>query len=156
ILGSLAPAPEDEKLGGGDRNAHPEEDAMDRPRRLLAVTVILWIIPAGWSVGRAHFPGPAAEPSRLEAGDDPRVGQGRTIEEWIAALKDRDPAKRKRAVEVIGERSVDPDIAADEKSRLRTALTSVFSDKDPEVRKTAAFFVDLFKVSGHPEMLERL
>src|SRR5262249_46999345 len=63
--------------------------------------------------------------------------------------------KRKRAVEVIGERSVDPDIPADEKSRLRTALTSVFSDKDPEVRKAAAFFVELFKVSGHPEMLER-
>src|SRR5262249_35438625 len=44
----------------------------------------------------------------------------------------------------------------DEKSRLRTALTSVLSDKDPEVRKAAAFFADLFKVSGSPKLVERL
>jgi HEAT repeats/WD domain, G-beta repeat len=152
----LAPAPGDEKLGGCDRTIYPGEYAMNRPRGRLALIIFLWIVPAGWSIGRVHLAGPAAEPSRSEADDDPGVIQGKTIEEWIAALKDRDPAKRKRAVEVIGERSVDPDIPADEKSRLRTALTSVFSDKAPEVRKAAAFFAGLFKVSGHPEMLERL
>ena len=35
---------------------------------------------------------------------------------------------------------------------LHTAVTSLlFSDKDAEVRKAAAFFADLFKVSGSPE-----
>jgi hypothetical protein len=135
---------------------HPGEYAMNRPRGRLALIIFLWIVPAGWSIGRAHLVGPEAEPSLSQADDDPGVIQGKTIEEWIAALKDRDPARRKQAVEVIGERSVDPDIPADEKSRLRTALTSVFSDKDPEVSKAAAFFAGLFKISSSPELVERL
>ena len=94
--------PGDEKLGGCDRTIHPGEYAMNRPRGRLALIIFLWIVPAGWSIGRAHLAGPAAEPSRSEADDDPGVIQGKTIEEWLAALKDRDPAMRKRAVEVIG------------------------------------------------------
>ena len=57
--------------------------------------------------------------------------QGKTIDAWLAALKDRDPAVRKRAVEVLGERTLDPAIPADEKSRLQTDVRSLmFSDKD--------------------------
>jgi WD40 repeat protein len=152
----LAPAPGDEKLGEGVRNIHREGDTMNRPRGLLAVTVILWVVAAGWTIGRADPAGPPVEPPRSErADDDPALIQGKTIDAWIAALKDRDPATRKRAVEAIGERSVDPDVPADEKSRLRTALTSVFSDKDAEVRKAASFYADLFKISGSPDLLER-
>ncbi len=129
---------------------------MNRPRGLLVVTVILGIVPAGWTIGGVRPAGQAAEPPRSEPADDgPAVIHGKTIDEWVAALKDRDPATRKRAVEAIGERSVDPDVPANEKSRLRTALTSVFSDKDAEVRKAAAFYADLFKISGSPELVER-
>ncbi len=74
---------------------------MNRPRGRLALIIFLWIVPAGWSIGRAHLAGPAAEPSRSEADDDPGVIQGKTIENGSPRLKDRDPAKRKRAVEVI-------------------------------------------------------
>ena len=94
---------------------------------------------------------------RSNARGPPRVIQGKTIDEWLAALKDRDPAVRKRAVEVLGERSLDPAVPADEKSRLQTAVSSLsFSDKDAEVRQAAAFFADLFKVSDSPEMVDRL
>ena len=57
---------------------------MNRPRGRLALIIFLWIVPAGWSIGRAHLVGPAAEPSGSEADDDTGVTQGKTIEEWIA------------------------------------------------------------------------
>ena len=83
--------------------------------------------------------------------------QGKTIDEWIAALKDRDPAERKRAVEVIGERIAGPGHPRGREVRLRTALTSRSSrTRTPGSGKAAAFFADLFKVSGSPEMVERL
>jgi WD40 repeat protein len=130
---------------------------MNRPRGRLAVTVSSLIVVAGWTIGLAYAAGITAESPRSQpADDDPAVIQGKTIAEWIAALNDRDPAQRKRAVEVIGERAVDLDVRANEKARLRTAVRSLLSDKDPEVRKAAAFFADLFKVSGSPEMMERL
>ena len=34
--------------------------------------------------------------------DRPATIQGKTIDEWLAALKDRDPAVRERAVEIAG------------------------------------------------------
>ena len=45
---------------------------------------------------------------------------GKTLDEWLAAFKDRDPAVRKRAVESRrGTREVDPDLAQNE--RLQTS-----------------------------------
>jgi hypothetical protein len=44
--------------------------------------------------------------------------QGKTTGEWLAALKDRDAAVRERAVEILGERALDPAIPGDERSRL--------------------------------------
>lgn len=89
--------------------------------------------------------------------DRPALIQGKTIDAWLAALKDRDPAVRKRAIEVLGERTLDPALPADEKASLQTEVRSLlFSDKDAAVRQTAAFFADLFKVSGSPEMVDRL
>ena len=89
--------------------------------------------------------------------DRPALIQGKTIDAWLAALKDRDPAVRKRAIEVLGERTLDPALPADEKASLQTEVRSLlFSDKDAAVRQAAAFFADLFKVSGSPEMVDRL
>ncbi len=89
--------------------------------------------------------------------DHPALIQGKTIDAWLAALKDRDPAVRKRAIEVLGERTLDPALPADEKASLETEVRSLlFSDKDAAVRQAAAFFADLFKVSGSPEMVDRL
>ena len=83
--------------------------------------------------------------------------QGKTIDAWLAALKDRDPAVRKRAIEVLGECTLDPALPADEKASLQTEVRSLlFSDNDAAVRQAAAFFADLFKVSGSPEMVDRL
>ena len=73
------------------------------------------------------------------------------------ALKDRDPAMRKRAVEVIGERPLDPahprgrEVAAADRVRSLMLL-----GQGPGGPQAAAFFADLFKVVGHPEMVERL
>jgi WD40 repeat protein len=96
----------------------------------------------------------AAQPNPA---DLPALIQGKTIDAWLAALKDRDPAVRKRAIEVLGERTLDPALPADEKASLQTEVRSLlFSDKDAAVRQAAAFFADLFKVSGSPEMVDRL
>jgi hypothetical protein len=83
------------------------------PRRgRLAPFVMMLIVPAGGTIGHAH---PAAPPAGLQAeeqdqvkevprsepaADGPARIRGKTIDEWLAALKDRDPATRKWAVEV--------------------------------------------------------
>ena len=120
-----------------------EAHAMKSPRGLLALTATLLTIPDGSAIGRAPVTASPADARAQQKGDvrkekvpsepttdGPAVIQGKTIDEWLAALKDRDPAMRKRAVEVVGERAVDPDVPADEKSRLQTAIYSLFSDKD--------------------------
>ncbi len=88
--------------------------------------------------------------------DRPALIHGKTIDAWLAALKDRDPAVRKRAIEVLGERTLDPAVPADEKASLQTEVRSLLSDKDAGVGQAAAFFADLFKVSNSPEMVDRL
>ena len=96
-----------------------------------------------------------SQPSRAVA-ERPASIQGKTIDEWLAALKDRDPAVRERAVEVLGERSLDPALPADEKSRLQIALNTLMSsDKDRGVRQSAAFFADLQRMAHSPERLKR-
>jgi WD40 repeat protein len=90
------------------------------------------------------------------AADGPARIQGKTIDEWLAALKDRDPAVRERAVEVLGERAFDPTLPPNEKSRLLTAAQSLlFSDPDREVRSAAAFFTDLERLSASPERVKQ-
>ncbi len=74
---------------------------MNRPRGLLALTVILLIVPAGIPAQEKDDPKKPPAPSKPSA-DGPATIQGKTIDEWLAALKDRDPAVRKRAVEVAG------------------------------------------------------
>jgi WD40 repeat protein len=93
----------------------------------------------------------------VEPADRPAMILGKTIDAWLAALKDRDPTVRKRSIEVLAERALDPAIPPDEKARLQIAVTStLLSDKDAEVRRAAAFFVDLFKKSSSPEIVDRL
>jgi hypothetical protein len=146
-----------------------EGHALNRLRAPLALTVILSIVPAGWTIGAPLAAAPAGAqasgkddatkelPPSKPAVDRPATVEGKTIDGWLAALKDRDPAARKRAVEVLGERSVDPAIPQDERSRLHTAVASLaLSEKDREVWRAAAFFTDLFKVSGFPGEVKRL
>jgi Tol biopolymer transport system component len=109
------------------------------PRALLALAAAIFI--------------PTPDPPRQ---DDRALIQGKTIDAWVAALKDRDPATRKRAIEVVGEHAVGADVPAAEQSRLRTEIVSLISDKDEQVRKAAAFYSDLFRAAGSPEMVERL
>jgi hypothetical protein len=40
--------------------------------------------------------------AHVKPADRPALIQGKTIEAWLAALKDSDPAVRKRAIEVLG------------------------------------------------------
>jgi WD40 repeat protein len=167
-------------------NLRQEGHAMKLPRGLLALTAAILIFPAGWTISRARLAGSPGEAERrgstLEelqapprkaganekdaakdearqarpAADRPAAIRGKTVEEWLAALKDRDPAVRERAVEVLGERSLDPAVPLGEKSRLQIAVNSLMvSDKDREVRQAAAFFADLQRVSGSPEMVKR-
>ncbi len=63
---------------------------------------------------------------------------------------------RERAVEVLGERSLDPALPADETSRLQIAVNTLMSsDKDRGVRQSAAFFADLQRMAHSPERLKR-
>jgi beta-lactamase regulating signal transducer with metallopeptidase domain len=95
-------------------------------------------------------------PQPKRVADRPPVIQGKTVDEWLAALKDRDPAVREQAVEVLGERSLDPAFPPNERSKLQIAVTSLMvSDKDQNVRQAAAFFADLQKLSGSPERVKR-
>ena len=61
--------------------------------------------------------------------------QGKTIDEWLAALKDKDPAVRKRAVEVLGERRLTrPPRLTRSRGCGLAVISLMFSDKDAEVR----------------------
>ena len=112
------------------------------------------VSPAGASAPRQ------AEPVKLkdEKANKPAVViQGKPLSDWMTALKDRDPAVRLRAVEVLGE--VTSDQAGDQWSKLQIAVRSAASqDKDPAVRKAAAFFSDLIsgKLSNAPELRKRM
>lgn len=114
---------------------------MKRAGAFLTLILAMGIVPAG-----------SARPS-----EDPPSIRGKTVDQWLAALKDRDPSVRRQAVEILGERSVDPDVPADERSRLSMAVTSmVSSDKDRQVVQAAAFYADLSRAAGRPELLKRL
>ena len=127
---------------------------MKLSRGLLALTAALVILPAGWTFFARPSRGsrrPEPGPQEKAAADGPRVIQGKTIDEWLTALKDRDPAVRKRAVEVLGARALDPDGDPDEKARLQSAVGSLlFSDTDAEVRRAVASFADRARASRSP------
>ena len=141
---------------------------MKLPRRLLALTAAFLVVLALWAIGHATV---AASPAGSQAqekadlktapspaktaGGRPAIVQGKTIDEWLTALKDQDPAARERAVEVVGERTLDPAVSEEEKSRLRTAVASLLSDKNADVRQAAAVFTDLQRISRSPERLKR-
>ena len=106
---------------------------MKLTRALFPMTAVLLIVVVAMATMRVTRADAAAGPEAKEkadskkasspskpAADRPATIQGKTIDEWLAALKDRDPAVRERAVEVLGERSLDPAVPADEQSRLQT------------------------------------
>jgi hypothetical protein len=105
---------------------------MRLPGGVLALTAAILIVPAGFTIGRAQ-----------RAVDRPAAIQGRTVDEWLAALKNPDPAARRRAVEILGERALDPTIPPDEASHLQTAVGALlFTDEDEGVRRAVASFAD--------------
>jgi WD40 repeat protein/beta-lactamase regulating signal transducer with metallopeptidase domain len=133
-------------------NLEPEDHAMKLPRGLLALTAAILIVPAGFTIGHAHLAGPPGE-SQDEAKErgKPAVIQGRTVDEWLAALKNPDPAARRRAVEILGERALAPTTPPDEASRLQTAVGALlFTDEDAEVRRAVASFADRARGSDQP------
>lgn len=76
--------------------------------------------------------------------------------EWQSALKDRDPAVRRQAVETLAEHLPAAKIPEKDRRLLQIAVRSLaLSDKDEDVREAAAFFADLQRVAGSPEMLKR-
>jgi beta-lactamase regulating signal transducer with metallopeptidase domain/Tol biopolymer transport system component len=149
-------------------NSEPERHAMKLSRGLLALTAALLIVPAGLAISSAPV---AALPTGAQAqerpsseqtkpskpiADPPAKIQGKTIDEWLAALKDRDPAVRERAVDVLGERALGLTISDEEKAKLLLAVSSLaFSDQNNQVRQAAAFFVDVQRISRSPERLEQ-
>ena len=83
--------------------------------------------------------------------------QDKPLSDWMTALKDRDPAVRLRAVEVLG--NVTEAQAGDQWSKLQIAVRSAaLQDKDHAVRKAAAYFSDLVggKLSNSPELRKRM
>jgi WD40 repeat protein len=141
---------------------------MKRHRRLLGLIAAILIVPAGLAKRSAAVTAlpigsqtqetadskketPPAKP----IADQPAMIQGKTIDEWLAALKDHDPAVRERAVEILGQRAPDPTVPPDQQSRLLIAVTSLMvSDQNKDVRQAAAFFADLRRLSGRPERVK--
>jgi WD40 repeat protein len=81
--------------------------------------------------------------------------QGKSLDEWLAALKDRDPAVRKRAVEVLG--GLRRDQIGDLWTRVSADIHSVcLTDKDPRVRAAAATATDLLARDPPPEIRRRI
>src|SRR4051812_24433568 len=102
---------------------------MKRTHALLALTAAILIPPAD-APAQERTGATKEAPRTSPAEDGPALIRGRTIDAWVAALKDRDPAVRKQAVEVVGQRAVDPDVSADERSRLQTVIVSLRLDKN--------------------------
>jgi hypothetical protein len=138
-------------------------------RGLPALTAAMLMFPNGFMIIRAHPAGAlggsqapakaetkAPAPQAAPAAGRPATIQGNTIDEWLAALKAPEPKVRERAVEVLGERALDPAVPQDERSRLGSAISGlIFSDKDADVRQAAAFFADLGRIAGDPERVKR-
>jgi len=80
-----------------------------------------------------------AEPVKLKDGNANKpavIIQGKPLSHWMTALKDRDPAVRMRALEVLGD--VTQDQAGDQFFNLQSEINGAAShDKDPGVRKAA-------------------
>ena len=103
---------------------------------------------------RGPTPSEPAKPQDVQPVKPPIVIQGKPLSDWREALKDPDPAARKRAVGVLG--TLTRDQAGDQWSALQTEInTLVFHDKDREVRQAAATVADLFKVSS-PKIRQRI
>jgi WD40 repeat protein len=80
--------------------------------------------------------------------------EGKRLANWIADLKDGDPAVRKRAVEILA--AVTKDQAGDQFDDIRARLSGVMSsDKSRDVRQAAAKVADDFKLSQAPEEIKR-
>jgi HEAT repeat protein len=66
-----------------------------------------------------------------ERGGQPLLSHGETVDHWLETLKDRDPAKRKKAVTALGHvGTADP--------AAIPAVTGTLQDSDPRVRAEAA------------------
>jgi len=64
-------------------------------------------------------------------GGQPLLSHGKTVDHWLEALKDRDPAKRKKAVTALGHvGTADP--------AAIPAVAGALQDSDPRVRAEAA------------------
>ena len=94
--------------------------------------------------------------AQVKTAQRPERIKGKTIDEWLAALKDRDPSVRERAVEIIAERALDPAATPNEQSRLLLALTPLaLSDQNQQVREAAAFFAGLRRILGRPDAVKQ-
>ena len=75
--------------------------------------------------------------------------EGRRLSDWIAGLKDKDPAVRKRALVVLG--NVPRGQLGDEMARLQDLVKGLmFGDKDSAVREAAT--ASLLKLSRTPQL----
>jgi WD40 repeat protein len=81
--------------------------------------------------------------------------QGKPLADWIAALKDPDPAVRRRAVEVLGK--VTRDQAGDQFSDIHARILGLMSsDTDRAVRRAAAAIADEIKLENAPGIKRRV
>ena len=134
------------------------DQPMKLPRSLILVVAAVILVPALWVAmlawpvpfqqARASQPVPAADSSASHQPeqakpDAPKVAKpavmihGKPLAEWIATLKNREPAVRIRALEVLGE--VTQDQAGDQFFELQSTVGgAAHMDKDPGVRKAAA------------------
>jgi WD40 repeat protein len=117
---------------------------MRRLRRLVVATAASLIPLSGIAVLGQSRPVQASRP--------PVKIQGVPLADWIAALRDNDPAERKWALLVLGR--VTRGQARDEFAGLQIAVNRVmFHDLDPDVRGAAAS--SLLRLSRTPEMGRR-
>ncbi len=100
---------------------------MDRLRRpIMAAALMIAVVEIA----------PSARSQSTQAGEQPVLIEGLTPEDWIAALEDPDPARRKWALLLIGRAT--PDRAGNAFSRLLAAVDRLkVRERDPDVRVAA-------------------
>ena len=115
-----------------------EDHPMKLSRNLILAAGVAVLAPAFWIAASAQSqPAQTAQthaepvkPKDEKASKPPVMVQGKSLSDWITALKNRDPTVRKQAVEVLG--GVTKDQAGDQFSDIRARIVGVrSSDKDP-------------------------
>jgi WD40 repeat protein/beta-lactamase regulating signal transducer with metallopeptidase domain len=141
-----------------------EEHPMKLSRRLIVAAGAVVVAPTFWIAAlgqsqpaqqdQANQKPATVEAEEKKAGKPPLLIQGKPLPDWIAALKEPDPAVRKRALDVLGD--VTRAQAGDEFFAIEAQINgALFNDKDPGVRRAAGAASSRHRMSTRSDAMRR-